>query len=395
MGGLGIGVNEHNYLNFLNPATYSFLEKTSFELGLRSSFIKMSQNDLMQNNFISGLSIIGLGFPVSENIGLAVALSPYSSVGYDLTTSSSMIDGSNENTATYNYHGSGGLNRLLFGFAWNARNTTNSQLSIGLNFNYLFGSIERQTTIFSNQSSIYFIDKSDKIMHGLNPELGILYSIFLEDFGNYRFNIGFRIQPKSIIHSKINQMQATYEGPTFTANADETNILLEDLGMIVESDFPGSYGLGLSVQDKDKEKWLLGLDYRAISAYSTTASEYNLSPDIMRNYDQYVLGGFYIPNKSDIYNYLNRIQYRFGISYASGYLDIGSIIGGGSEKLHDISFSLGMALPMSKKFSIANLGLKYGVIGSDTQLNYIQENYFSLSISMTLSEKWFNKRKIQ
>ena len=52
-----------------------------------------------------------------------------------------------------------------------------------------------------------------------------------------------------------------------------------------------------------------------------------------------------------------------------------------------------MALPMSKKFSIANIGLTYGVINSNSQSNYIQENYFNLSISMTLSEKWFNKRK--
>ncbi len=396
MAGLGLAVNEYNYLNFLNPATYAFLDNTLFELGIRSSFIKMSQNDLTQNNFTSGLSIIGLGFPVSEKIGVAFSLSPYSSVGYDLTTSSLILNESNENAlATYNYHGSGGLNRLLFGLAWNIRNTPHSQLSVGLNFNYLFGSIERETSIFSSQSSIYFIDKSDKIMRGLNPELGILYSIYLEDFGDYIFNIGFRMQPKSIIYSKVNQMQATYEGPTFSSSADQTNILLEELGVIVEDDFPTSYGLGFSLQDKEKEQWLIGMDYTAISAYSTTELDYNFSADIMRNYDQYMLGGFFIPNKSDIYNYFNRIQYRFGISYAAGYLDIGSIVGEGSDKLHDICFSLGAALPMSKKFSIANIGFKYGVVGSDAQLNYIEENYFSLSISMTLSEKWFNKRKIQ
>tara|TARA_B100000530_G_scaffold336159_1_gene290107 strand:+ start:766 stop:2091 length:1326 start_codon:yes stop_codon:yes gene_type:complete len=396
MGGLGIGVNEHNYLNFSNPATYCFLKNTSFELGVKSSFIKMSQNTLEQRNFTSGLSMIGLGFPISKKIGLAFSLSPYSSVGYDLTTSSLILDGSNDGVlASYNYHGSGGLNKLAFGMAWNARNTSISQLSIGLNFNYLFGSIERETTILSDQSSTYFIDKSDKIMRGLNPELGIMYSVSLEDFGGHIFNLGFRLQPKSIIHAKTKIMQATYDGPTFISSANETNILLEDSGVMNEDDFPSSYGIGFSLQDKNKEQWLIGIDYRAISAYSTTESEYNLSADIMRNYDQYIIGGFFTPNQSDIYNYFNRIKYRCGFAYSAGYLDIGSIVGESSDKLHDLSFSFGMALPMSKKFSIANIGLTYGVINSNSQSNYIQENYFNLSISMTLSEKWFNKRKIQ
>ena len=391
-----MSIVQNDYLNYLNPATYAFLDNTSFELGIKSSFINMSQHDLNQNNFTSGLSMLGIGFPISKKIGLAVSLSPYTSVGYDLTTSDLVLDTTNEPVlATYNYHGSGGLNKLLFGFAWNAKDTKDSQLAVGLNLNYLFGSIERETTIISDNSSIYFRDKIDKIMNGIHIELGVLYSISLENYGDYIFNIGCRIQPNSIIHAKTNQVQSTYQGPTFSLNDNNTHILLESIGVIQDNDFPNSYGIGVSLQDKDKSKWLIGIDYRAIAAHSSTDTEYNLSPEIMRSYDEYVLGGFFTPNKSDIYNYFNRVQYRFGITYAAGYVDIGRIVGVGAEKLQDISFSFGVGLPMSKKFSIANIGVKYGVIGSNAELNYIQENYFNLSVSITLSEKWFNKRKIQ
>ena len=50
---------------------------------------------------------------------------------------------------------------------------------------------------------------------------------------------------------------------------------------------------------------------------------------------------------------------------------------------------------MNKKFSIANIGFEYGVLGNNSQTNVIQENYFNLYMSMTLNEKWFSKRKIQ
>ena len=387
---------DNNDINYLNPATYSFLDQTSFEVGVKSSFIKMSQDSLVQRNFISGLSIIGLGFPISKKIGVAISLSPYSSVGYDLTTTDLITNEMNETIeSTYNYYGSGGLNRLLFGLSWKAIDSQNSNLAVGLNFNYLFGSIERQTTIFSNNSPVYFRDKSDKIMNGLNIQLGVLYSVYLEDIGDYIINIGAQIQPNSTMNYKIKTLQSMYTGPSYNLNSSDTQILLDDPGTIYNDNFPTSYGLGFSVQDQNQEKWLIGLDYNATSAYSSTQSEYNLSSDIMRNYTEYIIGGFFTPNKSDIYNYFNKVQYRFGISYSSGYMDIGSITDNVSDKLKDISFTFGFGLPMNKKFSIANIGFEYGVLGNNSQTNVIQENYFNLYMSMTLNEKWFSKRKIQ
>ena len=76
-------------------------------------------------------------------------------------------------------------------------------------------------------------------------------------------------------------------------------------------------------------------------------------------------------------------------------MDIGRITDKVSDKLKDISFTFGFGLPMNKKFSIANIGFEYGVLGDNSQTNSIQENYFNLYMSMTLNEKWFSKRKIQ
>jgi len=397
MGGLGMTILDNNCLNYTNPATYVFLDKTSFELGVKSSFIKMSQNELTQKNFISRLSMIGLGFPVSEKIGIAVSLSPYSSVGYNLTTTDLIVNSENSPIeSTYNHSGSGGLNKFLFGVAFNARKKEKSHLSLGLNFNYLFGSIQRETTIYSNNSSTYFRDKNDKIINGLNIELGGVYSTSLEEIGDHILSFGFKIQPKSTLKSKLNLLQATYLGPIYNPlDTLGTTIISEEHSLINNDDFPSTYSLGFSLQDKDREKWLIGVDYNASGGYSSTHLYHNLSEDVIRNKQEYIFGGFFIPNKSDIYNYFNRIQYRFGVSYVSGPLDIGNVVGDVSEKLKDISFNIGLGLPIAKTHSIVNIGLQYGVMGNNNHVDYIRENYYNLYLSMTLNEKWFNKRKIQ
>ena len=55
MGGLGVTNTSSMLLNYINPATYSSLNQTLFEIGVRSSSFVMSQDNLEQKNFISGL----------------------------------------------------------------------------------------------------------------------------------------------------------------------------------------------------------------------------------------------------------------------------------------------------------------------------------------------------
>ena len=50
---------------------------------------------------------------------------------------------------------------------------------------------------------------------------------------------------------------------------------------------------------------------------------------------------------------------------------------------------------MNKVSSMANIGFKYGLSGISLDENYIKERYFTIYFSMTLNEKWFNKRKIE
>ena len=152
---------------------------------------------------------------------------------------------------------------------------------------------------------------------------------------------------------------------------------------------PLSFSTGFSIGVKDK--WLVGLDYDY-----TRWTSINNSPYLTNN-NELRIGGYYIPNKSDIYKYLNRIEYRFGLSYNNGYLDAGIINGmhNSSNSIQELVFNCGMGLPMNKVSSMANIGFTYGLSGISLDANYIKERYFTIYFSMTLNEKWFNKRKIE
>ena len=105
-------------------------------------------------------------------------------------------------------------------------------------------------------------------MHGLNIEVGAIYSILIEELSGYVFNWGFKLQPKSTLHSKVNTLYSTYLGPVYNSlDTIGTNIIFEELGAINKDPFPASYALGFSLQDKDRKKWLIGLDYNGADAW--------------------------------------------------------------------------------------------------------------------------------
>ena len=85
---------------------------------------------------------LGFGFPISDKIGVTTALLPYSSVGYNV--SSEVLTNDEIGLINYIYSGSGGINRFLFGTGVQITNN----ISVGLNWNYFFGSIHKATDIY-------------------------------------------------------------------------------------------------------------------------------------------------------------------------------------------------------------------------------------------------------
>ena len=78
--------------------------------------------------------------------------------------------------------------------------------------------------------------------------------------------------------------------------------------------------------------------------------------------------------------------YRGGIRYENTGLVIQN------KSITDFAANLGLGLPLGGTFSNINIGLEVGKRGT-VYYNLVEENYINLSIGLSLSERWFVKRK--
>tara|TARA_Y100000589_G_scaffold186650_1_gene176730 strand:- start:16628 stop:17920 length:1293 start_codon:yes stop_codon:yes gene_type:complete len=383
MGGVNSTLSEINYVNFKNPSSYSYLELTSFEIGNKTNFSKISNNSIDQNNFTTRLSHISLGFPLSKKIGFAVSLVPFSSVGYDIT---STMEDSELGTVQHTYSGEGGFNQFLIGTSW----APVKNISIGLNCNWNFGTISKNTYVSTGNSPVYFGDEIIYSIGDVNYDIGFLYNYNIND---YQLKIGSVFSPEKKISSSINRSQYTYSYSNNFINvldtiSIETNHLNSDLSL------PLNYSIGISLENIDS--WILALDY----SYTNWAISDNILWDqttySLVDQNEFSFGAQIVPKKDDIYNYFNTVEYRFGLSYSSGYLDLANISHENirSTNLEQISFSFGMGLPINNLASMFHLGLKYSTTISSDDPSMINQNYLSFNLAMTLNEKWFKKIKI-
>ena len=97
-------------------------------------------------------------------------------------------------------------------------------------------------------------------------------------------------------------------------------------------------------------------------------------------------GGFFIPEFDSFNRYWKRIVYRTGVRFENTGLKINN------EVIKEFGISFGVGLPVGRIFSNANIGLEVGKRGT-TKANLVEENFVNFQISLSLNDRWFEKRK--
>lgn len=144
-----------------------------------------------------------------------------------------------------------------------------------------------------------------------------------------------------------------------------------------------TFGAGLGKTNK----WFLGAEYSNISASDYNFNSGNSFTEVQYdNASQYRLGGFYIPEYNSLTSYFSRVVYRAGLRFEETGLNLSN------EGINEFGMSFGVGLPAGRNFSNANIGIEYGQRGT-TNSGLIKENFFKLSISLSLNDKWFQQRK--
>ena len=114
MGGGGIGMRNDSlipqYINFQNPASLTAHHVIAYEISLLSNSVQLQSGSATETFNRTTLGHFALAFPVTKWWGAGFGLVPYSSVGYNVSTST-IADGIGP--VTYKYEGSGGINQVF------------------------------------------------------------------------------------------------------------------------------------------------------------------------------------------------------------------------------------------------------------------------------------------
>ncbi len=366
-------------VNTDNPASYSFLKRTTFEAGAMGSTRYVNAMGDAYTTGTATLSYLNIGIPINKNAGLCLGFRPYTHAYYSLVdTIFAPVSPIGETIRSYN--GNGGLNYAFVGAAYRYKD-----LSIGFNVGYMFGTLQNNTqvipidSLLTNKGYTAEFTNYNRI-GGIYWKAGLMYEHKIDS--NYTIRAGGTITLSQNLNQRLNSFQVSIYnfGDTLvndtSYNPGQVNGKLK---------LPLSYSIGVMIARNNK--WDLGIDYTA-----TQWSGYSSSVDPGMNYGiatssyKVGVGGEYTPDANNIRSYSSRITYRAGLYYGTDYLSFQN------TQLPVYGFTAGASLPFRRSTSHLQTSIDVGRIGT-TANNLIQETYVRFSLGVSFNDLWFIKRK--
>jgi hypothetical protein len=368
MGGISVYADS-THVNVLNPATYSNQLLTSFQVGLTSSFFKLNSVSSTEKAQKTTFDYLVMGFPVSKKMGVSFGILPQSSVGYRFINNTKSIDNS-----ISKYLGEGGVNKVYVGSGYKL----NSKFSIGLDFQYMFGSIDTESQKFEDGVQFGSVEVNQSGLSGVAFNAGLTYNTKLTSKLNFMSSLVY--SPEAKLNSNnlryVSLVSSSSNGGIIAASSD-TEVNVPDTKLNIPSKLAIGAGLG-------NRKWFVGGDVTFLGTGSQINRFDNYANVSYENATRVAFGGYYIP-KFDSYNsYFERVTYRGGFKFENTGLVINN------TAIKDKSVTLGFGLPISGTFSSLNLGVEYGARGT-TNNGLVKENYFSINVGLLFNDKWFRK----
>ncbi|MAL58796.1 MAG: hypothetical protein CMC14_01985 [Flavobacteriaceae bacterium] len=365
MGGIGV-YSDSIHINIQNPAGIAGLRLVNYSISGSHRVNTIATSEESQKATTTTLDYLAIGIPMGK-FGASFGLIPYTSTGYKL-----------ENTngpTTTQYSGEGGLNKAFFALGYEIT----PELSVGLEANYDFGNIENTT--LSTQEDIQLgtkeINRSD--LKGFSFNLGALYKKKVSE--KLEFMSSLTYTPETDFKSENGRTLSTFLvlGNGNTADIDLREITVED----TDFTFPSQITLGAGIGAP--KNWFIGGEFSTQKTSNLTNRTFELENVIFEDASKFRIGGFYIPEYNSFSSYWKRVVYRGGFRFEQTGLNINS------ESINEFGISFGLGLPMGRTFSNINLGLELGKRGTKNN-GLVEESFFNIFISLSLNDKWFEKR---
>ncbi len=389
----GLAQRSVTNVNPKNPASYTGLYFTTFDLGLHAISSSLNDENASQTVSGAGVSYLNLAFPATPYLAFSGGIMPYSQVDYTVNESRQNGELGTENLQ---YNGYGSIYKFYGGASVKYKS-----LSVGFNMGYYFGN--------QNHSLLTeYPDKSEDIANflqtlrseknqfgGLQFDFGALYDFKINETTN--ISVGAVYKPKQNLNlsSDSNWQRVLPSSSTDQVfNTDSTIIF--DLNS-TESVISLAQEWGIGIDLYSEKGWTFSADIR--NEHWSDALLNRIQQEQLQNRSIFSLGTSIIPNanKEGGNTFWKRVQYRFGFYYDSYNLKIND------TSVPSYGVTLGFGFPLRGKpeaglldsgvpYSRLNLSFDLGQKGTtDNQL--VQETYFKMTLGFSMNSKWFVKRR--
>lgn len=365
------------HINIQNPAQLASLKLTSFAIGGTYANTKSITEIQEAKARRTSLDYMAIGIPVGK-VGIGFGLIPYSSVGYKIGKTTFITNSNNDTIRSIfsKYNGIGGVNKVFLGLGYRLT----KKINIGADIQYNFGTIE--TSDLQYQTDLQYgsreINLSD--LRGVNIDLGITYQTKVNAKYSFFSSLSYTPEAELTLGNTRNIEIIQLLSTSAVSVIERQNIPVEDTKIKLPAKLTFGSGFG------EVKKWLVGAEITYLNNSVMTNRFTDIQGASFENSIRYSLGGFFIPNYNSYSNYLKRIVYRGGLRYENTGLVLQN------KSITDFAANIGLGLPLSGTFTNINIGLEIGKRGTK-YYNLEEENYINLSVGLSLSDKWFVKRK--
>lgn len=356
MGGVGLAMRNSRVISLANPASISSCDSLTFMLDLAASGMWENYKDATgrRNKANGNLEYLNMQFPIwSPYIAFALGVSPYSVVGYDFQMSDSINSSRHYQTS---YYGEGGITQVYGGLGVNLFNW----VALGVNLYYMFGDVTNARALTFTEADYRSVVEITNL-HVSDIRLRYGLQLF-HTFGKHSVSLGGIFEKKSDLNCYYTIIESTS---------------LDTIPIIEGFDLPMVYGGGVAYSFDNRlsvSAEVMFTDWQRV--------RYKGETNMLRSRMKISAGAEY-RHQMGSRKYVENMPFRVGFSLSDSYLP------GVATK--DYSVSIGVGFPLHNVATVINTSLEYNHRGSSATL---QDNSLKLTISASISETWFFKRRL-
>jgi len=377
MGGVSV-FPDSIHINLQNPAQFASLKLTSLTIGGTYANNKNKSESQEEKSRRTSLDYLAVGIPIGK-LGIGFGLVPYSSVGYKIGKTVFETDANTGDTlrAIYSkYNGLGGINKVFIGAGYKIT----KKINFGVDVQYNFGTITTTNLRYLSDVQYGTRENNSSNAQGFNVDFGLTYQTNVNKKHTFFSSLAYTPQSNLKFENSrsIDIIQFLNSGSISVIESQEATVANTTIKLPSKLTFGSGYG--------EVKKWLVGAEITLLNNSVLSNRFADINGSTFENTTRYSLGGYFIPNYNSYSSYFKKITYRGGLRYENTGLVIQN------KSITDFAVNVGFGLPLGGTFSNINIGLEMGKRGTK-YYNLVEENYFNISLGLSLSDKWFVKRK--